>query len=405
MSKIANVAALKILDSRGDWTVEVKVTLDDGSVGVSSVPAGASVGKYEARTRPAEEVVKKINEEMGRKFLGEDSANQRELDAYLIKLDGTPNKSRLGGNLTLALSEAFAAAAAKSLKVPLFRYIDSLFEPEEENFFMPTPIFNLINGGQHARNDLDFQEFLFVPLTAVGFRTKLEWGVKVYHTLESTLSLKGYSTQLGDEGGFAPQNVRNEEAIALLEEVVQTCDLTLGEERVLGCDVAAASFFRDGYYHLKGAGAVLDPREMRNLYAQLIRENRLVYLEDSFAEDSFEDWRYLTANFGEKVEIVGDDLVATNLERLKMAVEKDAITGVIIKPNQVGTLSETLAVVEEAKKAGLTIIASHRSGETESTFIADFAVGIGAKYLKAGAPARGERVAKYDRLLEIEGEV
>ncbi len=402
MSTISNVKAIKILDSRGNWTVEARVELADGSFGAASVPAGASVGKYEARVANTEDAVKNINENVGRKIIGFEAGDQAGFDRLLIAMDGTRDKSKLGANLILVLSEAVCEASARSKKIPLYKYIDSIFEPQSDNFLLPTPLFNLINGGKHARNGLDFQEFIFVPPVSATFKSKLEWAVSIYHNLEETLQLKGLSTGVGDEGGFSPNNLNDEAALRLLTSTVNAYGRMAGQSFSIGLDAAADTFYKNSLYNLRNFNPNLSPLEILAIYGRFLNQYPITYLEDPFAEDDWEGWIKLTASHAGRVEIAGDDLIATNIARLEKAIALNAITAVIIKPNQIGTVSESLAVVERAKKAGLNIVVSHRSGETDSTFIADFAVGVGAKYIKAGAPARGERIAKYDRLLEIE---
>lgn len=404
MAKIVDVNALKVLNALGNWTVAVKVTLADGRLGVASVPSGVSVGRYEAKTVSAEQAVANIDHLIRNNVLGLEAQEQVDLDRLLLKLDPSVHKSYLGANTLLAVSEAVCSAAAASLNLPLYRYLDKLFEPETVNFALPTPLFNMIEGGQHTHNDLDFQEFLFIPKDKQPFLKKVELGVAFYHELKEHLLEKGLAVAVGDEGGFSPGGINNFQALELLREVFPRLNLAAGEEAGLGLDAAAGSFNDDGVYQLKFPSRKIDSRELIALYASLSKEFPLVYLEDPLFEDD-PHWEDLPGKLGGGVEVIGDDLTATNEARLRGILPRKIIQGVVIKPNQVGTITETMATVAAAKKAGLSLIVAHRAGETASSFIADLAVGIGAKYIKFGAPARGERVAKYDRLLEIEAEV
>lgn len=404
MAKITDINALKVLDALGNWTIEVKVTLSDGSTGIASVPSGVSVGRYEAKTVSAEQAVTSIYHIIKDNILGLEAQEQANLDRLLLKLDSSVNKSYLGANTLLAVSEAVCAAAASSLNLPLYRYIDKLFEPETVNFVLPTPLFNMIEGGKHTYNDLDFQEFLFIPPHRPPFLKKVELGAVFYRELKRNLLEKGLTVAVGDEGGFSPGGVDNFRALEILREVFPRLNLTVGEEAGLGLDAAAGSFNDDGVYQLKSPRRKIDSRELIDLYISLSKEFPLLYLEDPLFEDD-PHWEELAGKLEAGVEVIGDDLTVTSEVRLKSILPRKIIQGVVIKPNQVGTITETIAAVEMAKKAGLTLVVAHRAGETDSSFIADFAVGIGAKYIKFGAPARGERVAKYDRLLEIEKEV
>lgn len=404
MVKIVDINALKILDALGNWTIEARVMLSDGSTGTASVPSGVSVGRYEAKTVLAEPAVTNVNGLIKEKLVNLEFQRQEDLDRLLLGLDGTADKSHLGANTLLAVSEAFCVAAAVSQKLPLYRYIDKLFEPETVNFALPTPLFNVLEGGKHTHNDLDFQEFLFIPKQNQSFPKKVASGAAYYKELKNNLLGKGLAVSVGDEGGFSPAGINNFQALALLREVFTRLNLTVGEEAGLGLDAAAGSFRAEEAYRLKFPLREINSRELIDLYASLAKEFPLLYLEDPLFEDDLH-WEELSGRLGGKLEIVGDDLTATNEARLNAILPRRIIQGMIIKPNQVGTLTETIAAVAAAKKAGLSLIVAHRAGETGSSFIADFAVGIGAKYVKFGAPARGERVAKYDRLLEIEADI
>lgn len=391
MFKITSITAQRILDSRGNWTLEALVTLSNGMGGKAAVPAGASVGKREAKIVPVDAAIKLIQSEIKDALVGRDVTDQTALDAVLIELDGTKNKSRLGGNTMLAVSLATCRAAAAAFHTSLYQYIDSLFEPRTTNYSLPTPLFNVLNGGRHANNDLDFQEFMIIPSGFPDFESQLVVGTQIYHQLERVLEEEGHSTELGDEGGFAPRRVSNLDALDLLSQAVRLAGFDLGKDISFGMDVAAGEL-------------EIPDEELHRLYLDIRANYPLRYLEDPFGEDDIGAWVALQSALPGTVSVVGDDLTATQASRIEEMAQAKAISGVVIKPNQVGTLTETLAAVEVAKQYNLDIVVSHRSGETSDTFIADLAVGVGAEYLKTGAPARGERVAKYNRLLEIEKE-
>ena len=405
MSIIKSIQANKILDSRGDFTLEVKVVLEDGAGGKAAVPAGASVGQFEAKMVPVEEAIANVNETISSGVLGLNAENQKEVDDKLIKLDGTEDKSKLGANAILPVSLATACAAANSKKIPLYEYLHALLKVNEPPR-VPTPILNFMNGGKHASNDLDIQEFLVAPATHLPYEKALEMGVTAYHKLERMLEVKGLSTEVGDEGGFGPKGLNTAGAIENIYKSLQEAGLRPGSDVFLGLDVAADSLLIGNSYSFKGEGQIRRPKEMIRFYEELASSYPLIYLEDPVSDEDWEAWKDLTRIFKGRVDIVGDDLTVTNSSRIKKAIDEGAITAVIIKPNQVGTLTETLDAIRLTKEHQLGVIVSHRSGETvEDTFISDLAVAAAARYLKAGAPARGERVVKYNRLLEISREL
>lgn len=419
MSKIKEIHAQEILDSRGNPTIQTTVTLADGSVGTSSIPSGASVGKYEAvelrDNDPARygglgvlQAVDKVNKEIGPKILGLEASEQRSIDHLMVTLDGTPNKATLGANSILSVSQATCSAAANSTKVALYSYINNLaqtFSLPSSIEKMPTPCFNILNGGKHGAGNLDLQEFMVIPPTSKNYHQGLELGVNTYNVLKSILISRNAIHSLGDEGGFAPNLYTNLDALEILKEAIEGQKLRLGYDIFLGLDCAAENFKQGTGYQIKDRPAPFSTAELVNYYLELNNQYRLLFIEDPFGEDDWDGWIKLREVLESSLTVVGDDLIATNVERLNLAIEKKAITGVIVKPNQIGTVTETLWLIENAKKAGLVVIVSHRSGETNDTFIADLAVAVSADYVKFGAPARGERVAKYNRLLEIESEL
>lgn len=413
MAKIKDVKAQEILDSQGNPTVQAAVTLTDGSVGIASSPSGTSVGSYEAvelrdhdQTRfkgmGVLKAIANIEQVIGLKLIGMDVTKQQEIDKTMIEIDGTQNKARLGANAMLAVSMAVCKAAAKSSVLPLFLYLRQFTKRENTIMKIPTPLFNLINGGKHADNYLEFQEFLIIPATSKSYSEALQLGDIVYKTLMDLLRQKGYATTVGKEGGYAPAITNNQDALLLLRQAIESSNVRMDYEAFLGLDAAANSFHSNDAYHIKEKGGGLPARELVEYYDELERNFHLLYLEDPLAEDDWDSWASLTSKIAHHTLIVGDDLTATNPYRLQTAIDKKSITGIIIKPNQIGTVLEALAVVEVAREAGLKIIVSHRSGETNDDFIADFSIAVSADYVKFGAPARGERVAKYNRLLEIE---
>jgi enolase len=409
MAAIDTIDAREILDSRGNPTVEVEVLLEDGVVARAAVPSGASTGAFEAYElrdgdkrryggKGVEKAVAAVIDELGPAVEGIDAADQRIVDATLIATDGSDNKSNLGANAILGVSLAVAKAAAASAELPLFRYIGG-----PNAHVLPVPMMNVINGGSHAESNVDIQEFMILPVGAASFRDALRWGAETYHVLKSLMSKQGLSTGLGDEGGFAPNLPSNRAALDLLMEAIQAAGFTPGKDIALALDVASTEFFKGGSYTFEGQKK--SASDMSAYYADLVASYPLVSIEDPLAEDDWEGWATLTAEIGDKVQIVGDDLFVTNPERLAKGLELKAANSILVKVNQIGTLTETLDAVALAQRNGYTAILSHRSGETEDTTIADLAVATDAGLIKTGAPARSERVAKYNQLLRIEEEL
>ena len=410
MARIASVHAREVLDSRGNPTVEAVVRLDDGASGSAIVPSGASTGAHEAVELrdgdPARygkkgtlRAVRNVTERIAPALAGQDAGDQAAVDAVMIELDGTPDKSVLGANAILGVSLATAHAAAASRGLPLYRSIATT-EP-----VLPTPMLNLLNGGRHASNSADFQEFMVVPVGFDRFGEALRCGVEVYQALRTIVEGRGLSTNVGDEGGFAPPLPSNEAALELLVEAVQAAGYEPGKDCFLALDAAASEFYRDGAYHLERDGAVLSAEQLIGLYEGWLGRYPIVSIEDGLDEDDWEGWSQLTARLGGRVQLVGDDLFTTSIERITRGVEERSANAVLVKLNQIGSLTETLAAIDLTQKAGWGVVISHRSGETEDTTIADLAVATGAGQIKTGAPARGERTAKYNRLLRIEDEL
>ena len=400
MQKISKITCHKTLNSRGDWTIETKVLLSDGSIGVQDVPEGASKGENEAVYIPVEKAIDVVSSVINEALNGEDALNQSKIDQILIDMDGTENKRHLGGNSILSVSLACAKASAGSKKIPLYKYLGDLYG--NDIFSIPTPLFNIINGGKHATNNLSFQEFMIIPSKKYNFNEAYEAGVGIYHSLEKILRKKDYETEVGDEGGFAPENITASIAFGLIKEAILFSKFEIGEDIFLGNDAAAGSFRRLGSYCIKEENLNLNTKGLINYYANLLNKFELIYLEDPFYENDFEGWTEFMKLKSNYLLIVGDDLVVTNTKILKKAISKKLLNAVIVKPNQVGTLTETMEFIKLAKNSGLSVIVSHRSGENASdTFISDLSVAVGADFLKAGAPSRGERVAKYNRLYEI----
>jgi enolase len=407
---IDEVSAREILDSRGNPTVQVTVLLDDGALGTAAVPSGASTGAHEAvelrdggRRYGGKGVRKAVANVVGpiRKAIVDlPATDQRQLDRVLVELDGTPNKSRLGANAILGVSLAVARAAADSLGLPLYRYLGG---PSAHR--LPVPMFNILNGGKHALDSTDFQEFMVMPVGAESFAEGLRLGTEVYGALRTILHERGLPTTVGDEGGFAPSLPGNEDAVRLVVEAVERAGYRPGEDAVIALDPATTELFRAGKYALAKEGRVLTPAAMIALWAGWVEKYPVRSIEDGLAEDDWEAWSELTAALGERCQLVGDDLLVTNSERIRRAIAERAANSVLVKLNQIGTLTETLEAVETAHRAGWTAVISHRSGETEDTFIADLAVATGVGQIKTGAPARSERTAKYNRLLAIEEEL
>ncbi len=409
MALIEAVDAREILDSRGNPTIEVEVLLGDGTVSRAAVPSGASTGVFEAyelrdgdkdryQGKGVLKAVEAVIDDLGPAVEDIDATDQRIVDLVLIEADGTDNKERLGANAILGVSLAVAKAAASSAGLPLFRYLGG---PNAHT--LPVPLMNIINGGSHADNDVDIQEFMIVPLGAESFSEALRWGVETYHALKALLQSKGLATGLGDEGGFAPNLPSNRAALDLIVEAITNAGYVPGKDIALALDVAASEFFKDGSYNFEGKK--LSAEEMSAYYAELVTDYPLVSLEDPLEEDDWDGYVHLTSALGDTVQIVGDDLFVTNPVRLAKGLELKAGNSILVKVNQIGTLTETMDAVSLAQRAGYTAIISHRSGETEDTFIADLAVATDAGQIKTGAPARSERVAKYNQLLRIEEEL
>jgi enolase len=404
MPKIKEISCHKIINSRGDWTIETKVVLDDGATGVQAIPDGASKGQNEAIYIPVEKAVDIVSTVINEALRGEDAKDQSALDKVLISMDGTPNKRNLGGNSILSVSLAIASAMAKSLQLELYEYLSVLYKGEKikkNELKFPTPVFNILNGGKHAENNLSFQEFMVIPAREISFDRALEIGVNIYHLLEKNLSRKGIGTEVGDEGGFAPRGFTTEKALASIRESALE-RYEVGKDVFLGIDVAAGSFFNMDRYEIKEEGKKLSREELLSYYEDLINKYELIYVEDSFYEGDTLGWKSFYEKFKDKLMIVADDLVVTNSKFLQTAVEEGLANAVIVKPNQVGTLTETLDFIKMAKENKMSVVVSHRSGDNaEDTFIADLALAVSAEFIKSGAPVRGERVSKYNRLLDV----
>ena len=406
MASIEAIGAREILDSRGNPTVEVEVVLEDGTFERAAVPSGASTGAFEAVERRdgdkgryqgkgVQDAVDAVNEIIAPELIDEDASDQRRIDEIMIELDGTPNKGKLGANAILGVSLAVAKAAAESAGLPLYRYLGG-----PNAHILPVPMMNILNGGSHADTNVDIQEFMIAPLGAPTFREALRWGAEVYHTLKAVIRERGLSTGLGDEGGFAPNLSSNAAALDLIIEAIEKAGFKPGTDVALALDVASSEFFKDGLYQFEGEGRSTD--YMVSYYEKLIRDYPLVSIEDPLSEDEWDAWTALTAEIGNRVQLVGDDLFVTNPERLRKGIELHAANALLVKVNQIGSLTETLDAVEEAHRNGYRSMTSHRSGETEDTTIADLAVATNSGQIKTGAPARSERVAKYNQLLRIE---
>lgn len=408
MAVITDIYAREILDSRGNPTVEVEVILEDGTFVSSCVPSGASTGKFEAvELRDGDknrylgkgvlQAVKNVNEVIAPEIVGLDATEQVLIDQIMINLDGTPNKAKLGANAILGVSMAVASAAADSLGLPLFQYLGGVNSKE-----LPVPMMNILNGGAHAENNVDIQEFMVMPVGAPSFKEGLRLCAEVYHSLKTVLKEKGLACGVGDEGGFAPNLSSNEEAIQVIMEAIEKAGYKPGVDVKLAIDAAASEFYVDGKYKLASEGRELTSAEMVEFYGDLIERYPIVSIEDGLAEEDWDGWKLMTEKLGNKIQIVGDDLFVTNTERLGRGIKTNTANSILIKVNQIGTLTETFDAIEMAKRAGYTSVISHRSGETEDTIIADIAVAVNAGQIKTGAPNRSERVAKYNRLLRIE---
>ena len=410
MPRISRIVAREVLDSRGNPTVEAEVMLDGGARGRAIVPSGASTGEHEARElrdggsryggKGVATAVANVNGEIASALVGSDASDQAALDDRLCALDGTPNKSRLGANALLAVSLATAHAAASNGDKPLYAHLGG-----GEARVLPVPMMNVVNGGAHADNNVDLQEFMVMPIGAPSFSEALRWGVETYHALKSLLHKRGLSTAVGDEGGFAPNLRSNEEAIAILVEAITTAGFTPGTDIAIALDPAMSELYRDGKYHLAGEGRSMTSTELCEWWAALVGRYPIVSIEDGMAEDDWEGWAALTSALGKKIQLVGDDLFVTNVERVKMGIERQCANSILIKVNQIGTLTETLRTIALGNANGYTSVMSHRSGETEDATIADLAVATNCGQIKTGAPARSDRVAKYNQLLRIEAEL
>lgn len=407
MTEITTITGRQVLDSRGNPTVEVELGLESGAVGRAIVPSGASTGAFEAvelrdggdawRGKGVATAVGNVNGELSQVVLGRDVVDQRGLDQAMIDADGTPNKARLGANALLGISLAAAHAAAADHGLPLYRYLGGA-----NAHVLPVPMMNVLNGGEHADNNVDLQEFMVMPVGAASFSEGLRWGVETYHTLAGILRDRGLSTAVGDEGGFAPDLSSNEQAVELLVEAIEKTGLRPGVDMSIALDPASTEFFRDGEYHLAGEGRSLTPSEMVEYYVDLSARYPIVSIEDGMAEQDWDGWAQLMAAVGDGVQIVGDDLFVTNVERLGRGIHDGSANSILVKVNQIGTLTEALDAVQMAIRSGMTVVMSHRSGETEDNTIADLAVATNCGQIKTGAPARSDRVAKYNQLLRIE---
>jgi len=412
MGLIDFVHAREILDSRGNPTVEVEVTLETGAFGRAAVPSGASTGVHEAVELRDEDksrysgkgvlkAVANVNKDIAEAVIGMDAFEQASVDKAMLELDGTPNKGRMGANAILGVSLAVARAAADEVGLPLYRYLGGVGAR-----MLPVPMFNILNGGVHANwQGTDLQEFMIAPVGAPNFHEALRWGSEVYHSLKSVLKSGGYSTGVGDEGGFAPALKSNADAIELILKAVEKAGYKPGEHIAIALDPASSGFYEDGVYNLRTEGKKVTSQEMVAMYADWVKRYPLVVLEDGLAEDDWDGWKLLNQTLGQKIELVGDDLFVTNVERVKRGIAENAANAVLIKLNQIGTLTETIDTIEMARKAGWGAMVSHRSGETTDSFIADFTVAMGTGHLKTGAPCRGERLEKYNQLMRIEEEL
>jgi len=408
---IEAIVAREVLDSRGNPTIEVDVRLESGDVGRAIVPSGASTGAHEAlelrdgdasryNGKGVLKAVRAVNEDIAEALIGFDAADQIGLDQELIALDGTPNKSKLGANAILGVSLAAAKAAAAAFGLPLYRYLGGVHA-----HVLPVPMMNIMNGGQHATNSTDFQEFMIMPVGAESFREGLRWGAEIYHTLKKVIHDRGFSTTVGDEGGFAPSLPTNDAPLQLIMEAIEKAGYRPGEQIMIALDPATTEIYEDGKYHLKREGRSLSSAEMVDYWVDLVNRYPIISLEDGLAEDDWEGWVLLRAKLGDRVQLVGDDFLVTNVNRLQRAIDARAANSILIKLNQIGSLTETLSAIQLAQRSGWTAIVSHRSGESEDVTIADLVVATNAGQIKTGAPARTDRIAKYNQLLRIEEEL
>jgi len=407
MTTIIEITAREVLDSRGNPTVEAEVVLEGGQIGHAMVPSGASTGVHEAVElrdggpryggKGVLQAVTNVNERIAPELVGMNALDQEGIDRAMIELDGTPNKGNLGANAILAVSLAVSRAAAEAVELPLFAYLGGV-----QAAVLPVPLMNVINGGKHADNRVDFQEFMLVPAGAPNFREALRYGVETFHALKGVLKKRGYNTNVGDEGGFAPDLGSNEEAVEVLLEAIQAAGYEPGKEISLALDPAASEFFKGGKYHLEAEGKILSAEEMVDYWADWVERYPIVSLEDGLAEDDWVGWKILTERLGKKIQLVGDDIFVTNPERFKRGIDEGIGNSILIKLNQIGTLSETLETVRMAHRNDYRTVISHRSGETEDAYIADFAVAVNAGQIKTGSASRSDRLAKYNQLLRIE---
>jgi enolase len=412
LTTIAEIRGRQVLDSRGNPTVEAEVFLDGGASARAIVPSGASTGQHEAvelrdgneqryKGKGVLKAVENVNSEIAAALVGLDAADQRTLDAEMIALDATPNKGRLGANAILAVSMAAARASARAFELPLYRYLGGAGANT-----IPVPMMNILNGGAHADSNVDFQEFMVMPVGAPSFSEALRWGVEVFHTLKGVLKKRGYNTAVGDEGGFAPSVKSNVEAIEVVLEAIQQAGYKPGEQIAIALDPAASEFYQDGKYVFKKSDkSTKSSEELVRYWAKWVKDYPIVSLEDGLAEDDWDGWALLTKELGGKIQLVGDDIFVTNIERLQQGIDKSVANSILIKLNQIGTVSETLDAMSLARRNGYTSVISHRSGETEDTFIADFAVATGAGQIKTGSASRTDRIAKYNQLMRIEEEL
>ncbi|SEA42806.1 enolase [Thalassobacillus cyri] len=411
MPYITDVYAREVLDSRGNPTIEVEVYTESGAFGSALVPSGASTGEYEAVElrdgdkdrylgKGVQQAVENVNEKIGPELLGLDVTQQVVIDALMMELDGTENKGKLGANAILGVSMAAAHAAADFVGLPLYKYLGGFAAKT-----LPTPMMNILNGGEHADNNVDIQEFMVMPVGAPDFREALRMGAEIFHSLKKVLKEKGYNTGVGDEGGFAPNLQSNEEALSTIIEAIEAAGYKPDEQVKLAMDVAASEIYEDGKYNLKGEGVVRTSEEMVDWYEELINKYPIVSIEDGLDENDWEGFKMLTDRIGDRVQLVGDDLFVTNTKKLSRGIEEGIGNSILVKVNQIGTLTETFEAIEMAKKAGYTAVISHRSGETEDATIADIAVATNAGQIKTGAPSRTDRVAKYNQLLRIEDQL
>ncbi|MGB9737049.1 phosphopyruvate hydratase [Chloroflexus sp.] len=408
---IEAIIAREVLDSRGNPTIEVDVRLESGDVGRAIVPSGASTGAHEAlelrdgdksryNGKGVLKAVQAVNEDIAEALIGFDAADQIALDNELIALDGTPNKSKLGANAILGVSLAAAKAAAAAFGLPLYRYLGGVYA-----HILPVPMMNIMNGGQHATNSTDFQEFMIMPVGADSFREGLRWGAEIYHALKKVIHDRGFSTTVGDEGGFAPSLPTNDAPLQLIMEAIEKAGYRPGEQIYIALDPATTEIYEDGKYHLKREGRVLTSAEMVDYWVDLVHRYPIISIEDGLAEDDWEGWQLLRSKLGHKIQLVGDDFLVTNVQRLRRAIDARAANSILIKLNQIGSLTETLSAIQLAQRSGWTAVVSHRSGESEDVTIADLVVATNAGQIKTGAPARTDRIAKYNQLLRIEEEL